>query len=223
MKQLLRILTITFALNFLLLAGAVAVLAFSGRLDSAKIAAAREALFAAATQPSTQPAGESTTQPTTRPLGRLEDLLDKRVGRSANEQVQFIQHSFDQQVAILDRRQRELQALQDQVDAARDRLIKDREQLVAQRKVLEDEKKLLMSQLTDEGFQEALALYQSMPAKQVKTIFMTLDEEVVTRFLKGMPPRTAAKIIKEFKAPDETERIQKILEKLRQAQVAVQG
>jgi Mg/Co/Ni transporter MgtE len=77
----------------------------------------------------------------------------------------------------------------------------------------------VLAQFSDTGFQEALALYQAMPARQVKTLFMTLDEDVVTRFLHAMQPRTATKIIKEFKAPDEHDRIQKILEKLRQSQL----
>jgi hypothetical protein len=223
MKQLLRILTIVFALNFLTVTAAIAILAANGKLDRARIAAAREALFPPpATQPAaTQPAGDSTTA-TTRPLMRLEQLLDKRVGRTASEQVEFIQHSFDQQMAILDRRQRELEALQDQIEAARDRLTKDRETLQAQRKALEEEKTATLAQFSDKGFQDALALYQAMPAKQVKTIFMTLDEDIVKRFLEAMQPRTASKIIKEFKAPDETDRIQKILEKMRQPQLGAQ-
>jgi hypothetical protein len=32
-----------------------------------------------------------------------------------------------------------------------------------------------------------------------------------------MPPRTSSKVVKEFKSPDEVARIQRVLEKIRQA------
>ena len=59
-----------------------------------------------------------------------------------------------------------------------------------------------------------------MPPKQVKQIFATLDDQTVVNFLQAMEPRTAAKIIKEFKTDDEVARMQKVLEKMRQAQAS---
>ena len=38
-----------------------------------------------------------------------------------------------------------------------------------------------------------------------------------------MDPKQASKIIKEFKGADETDRIQKILERIRQSQASVKG
>jgi hypothetical protein len=54
-----------------------------------------------------------------------------------------------------------------------------------------------------------------MPPKQVKQIFMTMDDETVQRYLQAMEPRGATKIVREFKAPDETQRIQRVLDKMR--------
>ena len=59
-----------------------------------------------------------------------------------------------------------------------------------------------------------------MPPKQVKLIFMTLNESTVQEYLTAMDTRTAGKIIKEFKTPDETAFVQRILERIRQAQVS---
>jgi Rod binding domain-containing protein len=59
-----------------------------------------------------------------------------------------------------------------------------------------------------------------MPAKQVKTIFMTLSATTVQQYLEAMQPRAAAKIMKEFKTPGETVFIQQVLENMRQAQPA---
>ena len=54
-----------------------------------------------------------------------------------------------------------------------------------------------------------------MPGKQVKTIFMSLDEETMRQYLQAMEPRVAAKIMKEFKSQEETARIQKVMEAMR--------
>jgi Mg/Co/Ni transporter MgtE len=69
---------------------------------------------------------------------------------------------------------------------------------------------------TDKGFQDALALYQTLPPKQVKDTFKSMDDAVVVQFLQAMQPRTATKILKEFKTSDEQDRATKLLEKLRQ-------
>ena len=70
---------------------------------------------------------------------------------------------------------------------------------------------------------DTLTLYNSMQAKQVKTIFATLDDDTVVRFLSAMQPRTAAKIVKEFKSPEETARIQRVMERMRQNPAAAPG
>jgi Mg/Co/Ni transporter MgtE len=60
-----------------------------------------------------------------------------------------------------------------------------------------------------------------MPAKKAKDVFMTLDNETVKQYLKAMQPRTAAKIVKEFKTPEEMQRIQAVMEQIRQSQVSI--
>jgi hypothetical protein len=73
---------------------------------------------------------------------------------------------------------------------------------------------------TDKGFQDSLALYNTMPAKQVKQVFASLDDATVVRYLQNMQPRRAAQIVKEFKTPDEVQRIQRVLESMRRAQAS---
>jgi hypothetical protein len=48
---------------------------------------------------------------------------------------------------------------------------------------------------------------------------MTLDDATVMNYLQAMEPREAAKVIKEFKSPEETARIQNVLERMRLAQL----
>jgi len=74
---------------------------------------------------------------------------------------------------------------------------------------------------SDQGFQDSLSLYQTLPAKQVKTIFMGLEDATVIQYLQAMESRAAAKITREFKTTEESERLKRLLERMRQPQAAV--
>lgn len=213
MKKLLNVFVLTLAANFLAVAGAVAFLYKDGRLDRKRFEAIRLILYP---PPAPAPAA---TQPThaarVEPVLQLGELLAQKSGLSTAEQLEFIQQTFDARMAELDRRQRELVDLQRQVDMANAALARDRGALDAETKELADREQLAATLAADRNFQDALKLYQSMPAKQVKQLFMTMDDETVTRYLQAMEPRGATKIIKEFKAPDEVQRVQRVLEKMR--------
>jgi flagellar motility protein MotE (MotC chaperone) len=218
MKKLLTVVVLTLAMNFLAAAGAVGWLFQSGHLDKAKVAKVRELVFPPpATQPSVEvKAGSPATQPTL----RLDELLATQRGRSAVEKVDFIQRTFDAQMLDLDRRQRDLSDLKRQVDLANEKLAADRAALEKEKKALSDREQETEKLQTDKGFQDSLQLYTSLPPKQVKTIFMTLSVQTAQQYLEAMNPRAAAKIMKEFKSPTETQFIQQVLENMRQAQTA---
>ena len=118
-------------------------------------------------------------------------------------------------MAELDRRQRELADLQRQVDMANQSLARDRTSLDAEKKQLADREQLAATLAADKGFQDSLRLYQTMPARQVKQVFLAMDDETVTRYLQAMEPRGATKIVREFKTPDEVQRIQRVLDRMR--------
>src|SRR5206468_4098475 len=115
MKKVFNVLVLTLAVNFLAVVGLVGWLVQSKKLDREKVQAIKEILFPKPVEeaPTTQPSSEA---PTTQPMMRLEELLAKASGRSASEQVEFIQYAFDAQMAVMDRRQRELNDLQRQVE-----------------------------------------------------------------------------------------------------------
>jgi hypothetical protein len=219
LKKLWKVLVLTLAINFVALAAGVGWLYQSKKIDRDKVMAIKELLFPPPVEevaPTTQP-----SDPTTQPILKLEELLARQSGRSAAQQVEFIQQSFDAQMAQLDRRYRELLALQGQVDAAKLQMAKDREILERDRSILTAEQEESVRLSSDKGFQDSLALYVSMPAKKAKDVFMTLDNETVKQYLKAMQPRTAAKIVKEFKTPEEMQRIQAVMEQIRQSQVSI--
>jgi len=220
-KKLGGVIVLTLAINFLAAAGGIGYLFQSGKLDRAKVSTIKELVFApppvssATTQPS--------TQPTTKPVNSLEELLAKASGRTAGEQVEFIQRSFDAQMALLDRRQRELTDLQRQVDLAKQQMERDRVALEKGRTELTARQELAKKLETNKGFQDSLQLYNTMPGKQVKTIFMAMDDATMRQYLQSMQPRVAARIIKEFKSPDELTRIQKVMEAMRTSEQTAKG
>ena len=213
MKKLWNVFVLTLAVNFLAVAAGVAYLYKDGRLSRERVDAIRKVLYPPPAPPAaaTQPAEEKKDEPAL----RLAELLEHKSGLSTAEQLEFIQQTFDARMAELDRRQRELADLQRQVDMANTALARDRTALDAEKKQLADREQLAATLAADKGFQDSLALYQSMPAKQVKQVFMSMDDETVTRYLQAMEPRGATKIVREFKAADEVQRIQRVLEKMR--------
>lgn len=220
-RKLGQVLVLTLAINFLALAGIVGWLWQSGRLGKEQVGKIKEVLFppeAKAEVTLDEPANASLA--TTQPVVKLEELLAKAAGRTAAEQVEFIQQAFDSQRSELDRRFREVEDMRRQVDLAQKQLAADRAASDAKEKQLTDREQSAQKTASDKGFQDALVLYQALPSKQVKELFGGLDDQTVVRYLQAMPPRTASKIVKEFKTPDETTRIQRVLEKMRQNQAS---
>ncbi|HEV8377224.1 MAG TPA: hypothetical protein VGP99_00115 [Tepidisphaeraceae bacterium] len=219
MKKLLNVLMLTLAINFLVVAGFVAYLYRDGRLDRARITAIKEILYPPPPPeaPTTQPVTDQLAEPTM----KLEELLAKTAGRPAAEQLDYIRKSFDSQMAQLDRAHRELLDLNQQVEQARAKLNEERKVLDDKEKKLADREQQAQRLASDQGFQDSLSLYQTLPAKQVKTIFMGLEDATVIQYLQAMESRSAAKITREFKTPEESERLKRLLERMRQPQAAV--
>lgn len=213
MKKLWGVFVLTLALNFLAVGVAVAYLYNDGRLDRKRLDAIKLLLYPPPpTQPAaSQPADERSAEP----VLRLGELLEQKSGLSTGEQLLFLQQTFDSRMAELDRRQRELLDLRRQVDLANGAVARDRTALEAEKKALADREQLAARLASDQGFQDSLKLYKSMPAKQVKQAFMTMDDETVRRYLQAMEPRGAAKIVREFKNPDEMRRIQQVIDQMR--------
>jgi hypothetical protein len=216
-KKLLSVFVYVLAFNFVLAAAGVGYLAMSAGVNQEKIAQIKAVLYpppvvpAAATQAAATPA-----EPLVDPNRRLEELLANSASVTAAEQVQFLRQAFDVQMAELDRRERELHDLQRQVELAKAELVRDRETLATQSRELAERQTRTQRLEQDAGFQTSLALYLSMPAKQVKDVFMDKPDAEVAAFLAAMPARAASKIVKEFAKGDaEKRKIADVLEVLR--------
>jgi flagellar motility protein MotE (MotC chaperone) len=213
LKKLWNVFVLTLALNFLAAAVGVGYLYNDGRIDRKRIDAIKALLYP---PPATQPAASQPAEEAARePVLKLGELLEQKSGLSVSEQLSFLQQTFDARMAELDRRQRELEDLQRQVDMANSTLARDRTALEEEKRQLAEREQLAARLAGDKGFQDGLKLYQSMPARQAKQAFMTMDDETVKRYLQAMEPRGAAKIVREFKTPDELQRIQRVIEQMR--------
>lgn len=220
MKKLLTAVLFVLGINFLAVAGGVGYLFQTGKLDKEKALAMKEIVFPTPTsQPaSTQP---DDPDPTTQASARLDELLARRSGMTVGEQVDFLRQTFDAQAVQLDRRRRELDDLQRQIELAKLQVGEDRAKVDADRAKLTAEQTAAARLESDQGFQDALAMYQAMPPKQVKQIFMSLPDDTVERYLQAMGPSGSKKILKEFKTTEEVARVQSILERMRQAEASV--
>jgi flagellar motility protein MotE (MotC chaperone) len=216
LKKLFLVLALTLALNFLGLIGGVGYLYQSGQLTKDKLKQIKELVFAPPPPPpapAPAPANKS---------GQIDlaSLMAGQGGKPAVDQIEFLRRTFDARMLELDQKQRQVSDLQSQVDLANQKLAADRAALDKREKALEAREQEDQRQQSDAGFQSSLALYSSMPPKQVKSIFMTLSEDTVQQYIQAMDTRTAGKIIKEFKTADETAFIQRVLERIRLSQVS---
>jgi flagellar motility protein MotE (MotC chaperone) len=215
-KTLVAVLSATLAINFLALAGGVGWLWQSGHLNRDRVKAIHDVVFPPPAEPTTQPTAVVVAPPTA--SSRLEELLAKRIGvRSAAEQVEFLQQTFDAQMGQLDQRERQLQDLQRLVSVAQAQLQTDRAKLEADQQKVTDQQQQADRLASDQGFQDSLNLYNSMPPKQVKEVFLAMDDDTVVEYLRAMQPRTAAKVIKEFKTPEELDRVHRLMDRMRDA------
>src|SRR5258706_8949913 len=190
MKKLLTVIAWTLALNFLAAVGGIAWLYSTKKLDRDKVHQIKDLVFAPATQPvEVKPeVRDATTQPTL----RLEEMMAKVSGRSASEQVEFMQNTFNTHMALLDRRFQDLQNQRKTIYQAKTQLDKDRQKLLADQKQLATAQQDQTKLLTDQGFQDTLNLYNSMPPRQVKTSVRSIRDDPMIKHLRGREPRIAA-------------------------------
>jgi hypothetical protein len=217
MKKLLTVILMVMGLNFLGLAGGAGYLFKTGKLDKEKALAIKEMIFPKAE------ADSATTQPSeaaTQPSNPLEELLARKIGMTAGEQVAFLQRRFDAQSVQLDQRRREVEDLQRQVDFAKQQVAHDRAAVDADRAKLIADQAQAEKMRNDKGFQDSLALYESLPGKQVKEIFKSLSDETIIQYLEAMDTSSSKKILKEYKTPEEVARVQSIMEKMRQPEAS---
>src|SRR5947199_272533 len=128
------------------------------KLDLEKIHQIKDLVFAPATQPTTAEAPSAQRDATTQPTLRLEEMMAKVSGRSASEQVEFMQTTFNAHMTLLDRRFQDLQNQRKTLDQVKSQIDKEREKLTAEQKALATAKEEQAKLLADKGFEDTLNL-----------------------------------------------------------------
>ena len=227
MKRIWNVVVLTLAMNFAMAAAGVGWLAASGHLTRQRMADVRQVLFPPATRPAAA-AAATTTQPTSGgtlaadadPVDRLGALLAKAAGRPPGGRLEAAQEVQEVDLAELDRRRREAADVRRQAELAESQAKADHDAVDRERQAFTAQRDQQAAAAADKGFQDSLELYRTLPAKQVKAIFLSLPDETVQRYFQAMDPREAGKIMKEYKSPAEAQRLEVVLEKIRQAPAA---
>ena len=220
LKKLFSLGVIVLAINFLGMAVAVALLAQRAGVDRAKIAQVKAILFPPAPDESAAEPERPAAAEEPSPMQQLVALLDAQSGKPTEQRVQDVREGFDARAATLARSDRELADREQQVRAATQRLMRERKAFETTRDDWAAQVAAAGARAKEIGFRDALALYETMPAKQAKAVFLALDDETVLRYLRAMDGRAAGKVLKEFKSPEETLRVKTLLELMRQGDPA---
>lgn len=121
--------------------------------------------------------------------------------------------------ALLERQKVESQALKRQLDT-RQRLIEQRlAELDAKQQAFDQAIESKIEEMQEEDFKEAIAMLEGIPPKQAKQIVQRWladgAESQVVDYLSAMEGRKAAKVLKEFKLPNEVAQAASLIEQLR--------
>jgi hypothetical protein len=218
LRKLWAVLVVTLAMNFVALAVAAAMLWQRAGLDKEKFAEIRSILFPAEEGEGDSGAADADEPAEPSPMEQLLALLDAQSGKPADRRIDDIAISIDERTVSLERRRREVADRMQQVNTAAANLAADRKAFEKERAAWNEQVAAARERATDAGFQKSLEMFESIPAKSAKTLFMNMSDEEAVDFLRAMEPRASIKVLKEFKTPDELGRLGNYLALIRQGE-----
>jgi flagellar motility protein MotE (MotC chaperone) len=224
MKKIMSFISLIALLNLVALVGLGGFLAATGRLDKTKALAIsdmlkqpgspdklREKLYDVMV-PSTQPQAATSTAPAAQKDLRSEGATPPA---SAQERLDYTQKVLEEEQLRLDNQKQFLQQ-------ERDSLVHQQALLDAGKADLDNQKKALDARVAaasttqdQTGFLKTMALFDELKPREVKDLLATMTTDDIARYLTTMDADRAAKIIAEFKTPDEKTSINAVLDKIR--------
>lgn len=233
MRKIGTLLLTVLLLNLLMAAGLVGFVVATGRLDGAKaqvivdlvrhrgapadlrkqVAALLEPAVAA-----TEPAAAATQGGVAR--AKTEEGALAAVA-SAADRIEYARQAMEQERLRLDREAQDLQHRQDLLETQRQEVEGKLAAIAAEKKKFAQEVGAAEAKAKDANFTRSLAFYAELKPKQVKDLFLNLNNpDLVAQYLKAMEQEQATAIIGEFKNPKEREYIGGVLERIRGAGTA---
>ncbi|MGB1124832.1 MAG: hypothetical protein ACPG4Q_06475 [Phycisphaeraceae bacterium] len=134
--------------------------------------------------------------------------------------LEAIQVVDDKRRALLERQKVEAEALKRRLDTQQKLIEQKLAELNEKQQIFDQAIATKVEKMQSEDFKEAIAMLEGIPPKQAKQVIQKwlgdgLDEQVVD-YLSAMEERKAAKVLKEFKLPNEVTQAATLIEQLRQ-------
>lgn len=219
MKSVLQAIVVVLVIHALGLFGVIGWLAGTGRLSNARLAEVRQ-VFAVSVEAEAKQAELAAIAAEAKAEEELEKARDAGLMPiSVADRLESEQERNEMLLRQLERTRREIKALSQNLNLSRQRMEKEREETAAVRDELLQKVADIEARLNSDGFKRSVALYESLPAKQVKRMFIGLmsqnKTDQVVAYLEAMDERKAAGVLKEFKEDAEIARAVELTERLR--------
>ena len=199
-----RILVALFAINFAAIAVVGLVMMSKGMLSRERLAAAVSALRGPPAGLETLGAEEAATQPAAQPMPPPPMSLADRKRAAALVRAE------------MDRESEDIRHLAQMVQRQRERLEEDRAAFEAQRKAFLESTDAVAQAKREAGKKQLLKTLEALKAPRIKALLEKQPDEYVAEILVGLEPRLRGKVIEEFKAAEEEERMRRVLDLIRQ-------
>lgn len=223
MKTLGKAFVVLLLINALTVGGAVLWLKSTGRLDRERVTRVRE-LFK-------KPIAEEKAEQEAAALEAREN--EKKAHEAARlasigengavtiaQRLEAGREADEISMQRVERLQRDIASLQQQLVLAKDLLARQKTDLEAERKAFEENRARLTKLRDDADFQQAVQMYEQLPAKQAKDMFQQLIKDgktdQVIDYLATMNLRKAAAVLKAFKTVEETVVATDLVQRLRE-------
>jgi hypothetical protein len=232
MNKMVKVLVIVCVLNVLAGVAIAGFLFGTGRLDGSKVRVIADLARHRGTPDKLREkvgeileptaAGAATASAPASQKGRAPgEIADDHSPASAQARIDFARQAMEQERIRLENQAQELRHRQDLLEQLQTSVESDRKNFEAAKKAFEPKVTGADDRAKAENFQKMLALYDELKTKQVKDLFIDSNNpELIASYLAAMDPSRAAKIIGEFKTPEERKFINPVLERIRTAGTA---
>ncbi len=206
-------------LHFIALIGLVAWLAGTERINTQRVTGLTDLFALTITQEKDQQKAQAMI--VEREKAKAESIARRNGTGPAPiaEELEDEDHRNELTLQKLDRKEKEIESLQRSLYLKQQLLEKEKQDVVVLKADVDARLAAIQQKMDDEGFQKAVMLFEGIPAKQTKQLFMQLISsnqiDQVVSYLDAMKSRKATSVLKEFKTADEITAVVELTERLR--------
>jgi len=222
MKTLWQVISLLAVVHILGLAGFVGFLAGTDRINAERVELVRDTFMLTVAEDQAEEeelaAVAADAESTDERVATASDI-DDPAPVSVAERLAQERAQNEATLRQIERTRKEVEDLRRNLKLAQERVQKQHDQLMAEKKAVEEKLTQIEQRLNDEGFKKAVQLYEALPAKQTKQMFVKLigegQIEQVVMYMEAMESRKAGGVMKEFKSEADLAMAVDIAERLR--------